>query len=118
MNEFDFSKEMVYGKKHVNQLNYDNSKYDFRPFLRECFNINNLNDVHVNNPKYVIYTAVEYPKKEVGTKQRMTGARVNAPLVKEIIIDIIRLFDISKDKNKELLKVDTNFLYRKLNATV
>ena len=48
----------------------------------------------------------------------MTGARVNAPLVKEIIIDIIRLFDISKDKNKELLKVDTNFLYRKLNASI
>ena len=71
-----------------------------------------------NNPKYVVYTAVEYPKKEVGTKQRMTGARVNAPLVKEIIIDIIRLFDISKDKNKELLKVDTNFLYRKLNASI
>ena len=48
----------------------------------------------------------------------MTGARVNAPLVKDIIINIIRLFNIPKDKNDELLKVDTNFLYRKLNATV
>ena len=48
----------------------------------------------------------------------MTGARVNAPLVKDIIINIISLFSISKDKNDELLKVDTNFLYRKLNATV
>ena len=48
----------------------------------------------------------------------MTGARVNAPLVKDIIINIISLFNISKDKNDDLLKVDTNFLYRKLNATV
>ncbi len=71
-----------------------------------------------NKPKYVIYTAVEYPKKEPGSKQRMTGARVNAPLVKEIIINIISLFNISKDKNEELLKVDTNFLYRKINVTI
>ena len=48
----------------------------------------------------------------------MPGARVNAPLVKDIIINIISLFNISKDKNDDLLKVDTNFLYRKLNATV
>ena len=71
-----------------------------------------------NNPKYVVYTAIEYPKKETGTKQRMTGARVNAPLVKDIIINIISLFNISKDRKDDLLKVDTNFLYRKLNATV
>ena len=71
-----------------------------------------------NSPKYVVYTAIEYPKKKTDTKQRMTGARVNAPLVKDIIINIIRLFNIPKDKNDELLKVDTNFLYRKLNATV
>ena len=71
-----------------------------------------------NNPKYVVYTAIEYPKKEAGTNQRMTGARVNAPLVKDIIINIINLFNISKDKTENLLKVDTNFLYRKFNATI
>ena len=48
----------------------------------------------------------------------MTGARVNAPLVKDIIINIISLFNISKDKNDELLKVDTNLFYKKLNAAV
>ena len=71
-----------------------------------------------NNPKYVVYTAIEYPKKKAGTNQRMTGARVNAPLVKDIIINIINLFNISKDKTEDLLKVDTNFLYRKFNATI
>tara|TARA_B100001057_G_scaffold498163_1_gene604339 strand:- start:553 stop:2205 length:1653 start_codon:yes stop_codon:yes gene_type:complete len=72
----------------------------------------------INNPKYVIYTAVEYPKKDIGTQQKMTGARVNAPLVREIIINIINLFNIPKDKSKKLLKVDTNFMYRKLNVTI
>ena len=71
-----------------------------------------------NNPKYVVYTAIEYPKKKAGTNQRMTGARVNAPLVKDIIINIINLFNISKDKSEDLLKVDTNFIYRKFNATI
>ncbi len=71
-----------------------------------------------NNPKYVVYTAIEYPKKEVGTNQRMTGARVNAPLVKDIIINIINLFKISKDQSVNILKVDTNILYRKFNATI
>ena len=72
----------------------------------------------INNPKYVIYTAVEYPKKELGTKQKMTGGRVNAPLVREIIIDIINLFNIPRKLNEEFLKVDTYFLYRKLNASI
>ena len=33
----------------------------------------------IKSPKYIIYTAIEYPKKEAGTNQKMTGARVNAP---------------------------------------
>ena len=35
----------------------------------------------------------------------MTGARVNAPLVKEIIIKIIKLFNIPKKDKNEFLKV-------------
>ena len=42
----------------------------------------------VNNPRYIIYTAIEYPKKPKESKQRMTGAVVNAPLVKKIIFEI------------------------------
>ena len=72
----------------------------------------------INDPKYVIYTALEYPKKEDGSKQKMTGARVNAPLVKEIIINIINLLNIPKDINNEYLKADTNSLYRVLNAFI
>ena len=72
----------------------------------------------INKPKYVIYTSVDYPKKEEGTNQKMTGARVNAPLVKQIIISIINLFAIPKSVDNELLKADTNYLYRKLNAFI
>ncbi len=72
----------------------------------------------INNPKYVIYTAVEYPKKEEGTNQKMTGARVNAPLVKQIIINIINLFNIPKNTTNEVLKADINFYYRGINASI
>ncbi len=72
----------------------------------------------ISNPKYIIYTALEYPKKEPGTNQKMTGARVNAPLVKEIIINIIKLFNIPKKDKNEFLKVDTNSIYKFINATI
>ncbi len=72
----------------------------------------------ITNPKYVIYTAIEYPKKEPGSIQKMTGARVNAPLVKKIILDIINLFNIPKKINNEILKADTNLLYRAINASI
>ena len=72
----------------------------------------------INDPKYVIYTAIEYPKKEKGTNQKMTGARVNAPLVKEIIINIINIFNIPKKNIDEFLKADTKFLYRIFNASI
>jgi len=52
---FNFSKEMVFGKKHVNNLKYDNSKYDFRVFARKCFGIDNLSEVHKNNPNYEVF---------------------------------------------------------------
>ncbi len=72
----------------------------------------------VSDPDYVIYTAIEYPKKEEGTQQKMTGARVNAPLVKKIIIDIINLFRIPKSQNDKILKADTKLLYKKVNAPI
>ena len=72
----------------------------------------------INNPKYVIYTAIEYPKKENEPDQKMTGARVNAPLVKEIIINIIKIFNIPKITNEEFLKADTSLIYKIFNAII
>ena len=72
----------------------------------------------IKSPKYVVYTAIEYPKKEAGTDQKMTGARVNAPLVKEIILDMIKIMNIPKKNNNELLKADTKSIYRVFNASI
>ncbi len=72
----------------------------------------------INKPKYVVYTAIEYPKKQKDTNQKMTGARVNAPLVKDIIINIINIFNIPKNSENEVLKADTKFLYRAINAAI
>ncbi len=72
----------------------------------------------ITDPKYIIYTAIEYPKKEEGTNQKMTGARVNAPLVKEIIINIINIFNIPKNNIDEYLKADTNSIYRLIDAFI
>ena len=46
MSNFNFEKEMVYGKKHLSILNYNNEQYDFRPFLKHCFNTLELNNIH------------------------------------------------------------------------
>ena len=72
----------------------------------------------IDNPKYIIYTAIHYPKKEKGTNQRMTGARVNAPLVKNIIIDMIKLYNIPKLIINEYQKVDTKFTYKNINEVI
>ena len=47
-----------------------------------------------NKPKYVVYTAITYPKKPIDSKQRMTGAVVNAPLVKKIIYEMIKILNL------------------------
>ena len=71
-----------------------------------------------SKPKYVIYTAINYPKKEKGTNQRMTGARVNAPLAKKIITNLIKLYNIPRINKDNLLKVDTNYLYNNINEII
>ena len=69
---FDFSTEMVYGKKHNNILNYTNNNYDFRKYARECFNIEKLDEVHKNNPQYEKFTEF---KKDVQTWYHKTFYR-------------------------------------------
>ena len=60
----------------------------------------------INNPRYIVYTAIEYPKKPQNSKQRMTGAVVNAPLVKKIILEMIKILNIPPYKKDNLLKAD------------
>ena len=66
----------------------------------------------INNPRYIVYTAIEYPKKPKDSKQRMTGAVVNAPLVKKIILEMIKILKIPPYKQNNLLKADIKYIYK------
>ena len=46
----------------------------------------------------------------------MTGAVVNAPLVKKIIIEMIKILNIPPDKEHNLLKADIKKFYISYNA--
>ena len=65
----------------------------------------------INNPRYIVYTAIEYPKKPKDSKQRMTGAVVNAPLVKKIILEMIKILNIPPYKQDNILKADIKNIY-------
>ena len=72
----------------------------------------------IDKPKYVVFTAIEYPKKGDSINQKMTGAVVNAPLVRNIIKDMINLYNIPQEINDEYLKADTNIIYKKINVPI
>ena len=66
----------------------------------------------INKPKYVVYTAITYPKKPIDSKQRMTGAVVNAPLVKKIIYEMIKILNLPSVRHDEFIKADINKIYK------
>ena len=70
----------------------------------------------INNPRYIIYTAIEYPKKPKDSNQRMTGAVVNAPLVKKIIFEMIKILNLPSFMDNNFLKVDIKKLYKSDNV--
>ena len=60
MNDFDFlQKEMVYGKKHLQKINYDTDKYKFVEMVTQLFNkeLNKLHEIQENN--YNLFTKIE-----------------------------------------------------------
>ena len=58
MNEFNFTSEMVYGKKHLNKLDYDNKKYKFIDLIKELYN-SELNNLHnLIEEKYELFTVL------------------------------------------------------------
>ena len=71
----------------------------------------------INDPKYVVLTIIEYPKviKEINNKT--TGAWINAPLVKDIILRIIDILKIPKKIPKEILNADIKHIYKTHNVS-
>jgi len=70
----------------------------------------------INKPRYIVYTSIEYPKKPKDSRQRMTGAVVNAPLVKNIILEMIKIFNLPQYGDNNPLKADIKRLYELHNA--
>ena len=66
----------------------------------------------INKPRYIVYTAIEYPKNPKDSKQRMTGALVNAPLVKKIIYKMIKILNLPSYIDDKFLKVDIKEIYK------
>ena len=66
----------------------------------------------INNPKYVVYTAINYPKKPKESNQRMTGAVVNAPLVKKIIFEMIKILNLPSYRHDNFIKTDIKQIYK------
>lgn len=100
MNKFDFAEEMVIGKKHNCLLKYNNEDYDFRKYARDCFKIQNLEDVHINNPKYEKFTEFKkdvqtwYHKKFYNYLDSEKGEEMKVlydKLIKEIILPYLNL---------------------------
>ena len=70
----------------------------------------------ISNPKYVVLSIVENPKK-TNEINKLTGATVNAPLVKNIILRMIEILNIPKVNNKEFLNAATTIDDNTLNVT-
>lgn len=66
----------------------------------------------IYNPRYIVYTAIEYPKRPRESNQRMTGAVVNAPLVKKIIFEMIKILNLPSYIDNNSLKADINNWYK------
>ena len=69
----------------------------------------------INEPKYVVLTMLEYPKQinEISS----TGANVNAPLSKKIILRMIEVLKIPMNFSDEILNADIKHLYKYKNVT-
>ena len=69
----------------------------------------------VSNPKYLVFTLIENPKKIKEENYSITSATIAAPLVKNIIMKIIEIFNLPSSNSKEILKADTSNYYNITN---
>ena len=55
--DFNFEKEMVYGKKHLNKLSYDKDKYPLYQLVQSIFS-QKLDQIHTSGEKYNLFTTL------------------------------------------------------------
>ena len=99
------------GKTGTANILNDNGKYEEGKNLTSFIGV-----LPTSNPKYIVLSSIENPKKSEGINYRLTGATVSAPLVKNIILRMIEILGISPTNYKEILKADTSWIYNNKNA--
>ena len=70
----------------------------------------------MSEPKYLVLTFIDRPKRIKEHNYSITSATVNAPLVKNIIKRIIEILKVSKYENQSILNAATSLNYNIDNA--
>ena len=70
----------------------------------------------MQNPRFLVLTIIDNPKKIKEENYSTTGATVNAPLVKNIILRMIEIMNIPRILNNNILNIATSINYNKKNA--
>ena len=70
----------------------------------------------MSDPKYLILSFIDKPKRKKENNFSITSATVNVPLVKDIVIKIIEILQLPKIDNKQILNAATSIKYNQINA--
>lgn len=70
----------------------------------------------MSDPKYLVLSIIDNPKKLKEENYSITGATVNAPLVKNIILRMIEIFNIPKKFNGDILNAAITINYKVFNV--
>ena len=65
----------------------------------------------MSNPKYLVLTFLDKPKRIKEENYSISSATVNAPLVKKIISRMIEILNIPKNREKDFLNAATTINY-------
>lgn len=72
----------------------------------------------ISKPKYLVLAMIKDPKKIKETNYNNTGGWVAAPLVKKIILNMIKIYGIPSTSEKNILKASNDkFIIKNKNAT-
>ena len=99
------------GKTGTAELTNEEGKYDSN-LNRTIF----VGAFPMFDPTYLVLTFIDKPKRKKANDS-ITSATVNAPLVKNIILRMIEILNISKPHNNKILNVATSLNYKKTNVT-
>ena len=99
------------GKTGTAELTNEKGQYD-KNLNRTIF----IGAFPMHDPKYLVLTFIDKPKRIKEENNSITSATVNAPLVKNIITKIIEIFKLPQQSQNTILNAATTTSYNNLNA--